>query len=678
MRPDTAGMFWDDTPPPKILKEKIKRTPPERVWEHPDYLPHLDKARALNPSFMSAHELLEACQKRQPLIYDCEVYPNFFLVTFVNYETGKCVWFELSDDCPWMDIEKLAWVFTKCLIVGFNSLFYDSNILSLAIVGASTETLYEATVRMITQGERPDEVLASYGIKEKPQRDEIDLIEVAPLSANLKTYGGRLHAPTLQDLPFPVGTYLSHDQRTIVRWYNLQGDIVDTAIMYRELSKQIDLRKIMSTRYGVDLRSKSDAQIAEAVIRAEVHRMRGNNHRIKKREVIPGEQFYLRREPYIAFQTERMRALYEAILASPFEIGMDGYVIEPPVIGNLDLPIGNQVYRMGIGGLHSTEKKQVRKSDAHGKVMDRDVASYYPKRILNVGMYPAQLGPEFLIIYGTIVDDRLAAKKAAQKDVAESLKIVVNGAFGKTLSPWSIMFAPEMGIQVTVGGQLCLLMLIEAFELSGIEVISANTDGVTCYVPNHLHEVYLQIIKWWERTVSLETEEKIYKGLYSRDVNNYMAVDEKGKVKAKGAYLNAYKDPDLAIFRFHKNPVNTICLEAIEAYLVHGIALEKTVHDCTDIRKFVTVRSVRGGGVKNGEYLGKTVRWYYAKEEAGEIIYALSGNKVPRSDGARPCMELPASLPEDLDLDWYVREADSLIQDFGLSTTLENVPCMTP
>lgn len=667
MRPDTAGMFWDDTPAPKILKEKVKRTPPERVWERPDYLPHLDRAKALRVDLMSAYELGQAAQLRQPLIYDCEVYPNFFMVSFVNYVTGKAVCFEESAYASF-NPDALRWVFENCLLVGFNNLFYDSNIIALAVAGFGPEALHEATVRMIVYGEKPDEVLKAHKVT-KPKRDEIDLIEVAPLSANLKTYGGRLHAPTIQDLPFPPGTYLTEDQCTIVRWYNLEGDIVDTAIMYRELKKQIELRELMSTRYGVDLRSKSDAQMAEAVMRAEVKRMSGQ-YRIQVPDYPDGTFFFLQHEPYIKFKTRELQDLYNEILTTPFEI-VGGVVVAPKCLSDQIIPIGHQSYRMGIGGLHSVEKQQVCYSNDRGKLYDRDVASYYPRRILNVGMFPPQIGRIFLSIYNTIVDDRLKAKLAKLKDIAESLKIVVNGTFGKLLSVWSALFAPHMGIQVTVGGQLCLLMLIEALELGGITVVSANTDGVTSYVPNDRHARYLAIVKEWEAQVGLETEEKVYRALYSRDVNNYMAIEESGKVKAKGAYLNAYKDPDLAIFRFHKNPVNTICLEAIEAYLVHGIALEKTVHACTDIRKFVTVRTVRGGGVKNGEYLGKTVRWYYATGETGEIVYASSGNKVARSDGAKPCMELPQTFPDDVDLNWYVREADSLLQDFGLSTTLE-------
>jgi len=416
------------------------------------------------------------------------------------------------------------------------------------------------------------------------------------------------------------------------------------------------------------LRSKSDAQMAEAVIGAELRRRSGG--RIKKPDIQPGSFFHLQHEPYLQFHTPLMKEVYAKVLQAPFIIGADGTVGTPQVLADMQVPIGKQIYRMGIGGLHSAEQKQVRHSDANGKLYDRDVASYYPKRILNLGMYPEQLGRDFLLVYNGIVVARLTAKEAGDIIAADSLKIVVNGTFGKTGSPWSIIYAPRMMVQVTVGGQLCVLMLIEMMELCGIEVISANTDGITCYVPNDRHAAYLELIKWWEQATQLKTEETQYRSMYSRDVNNYMAVKMDGKVKAKGAYLNAYDDSKLAIFRFHKNPVNIVCLQAVEAYLVKGTPLAHTVHACTDVRRFLTVRAVRGGAVKNGEYLGKTVRWYYGKGGAGEIIYASSGNKVPRSEGAVPCMELPAGLPADLDLDWYVREADDLLRDFGLPSTL--------
>ena len=49
----------------------------------------------------------------------------------------------------------------------------------------------------------------------------------------------------------------------------------------------------------------------------------------------------------------------------------------------------------------------------------------------------------------------------------------------------------------------------------------------------------------------------------------------------------------------------------------------------------------------------------------GEIIYAKNGNKVPRTDNAKPLMDLPALLPEDIDYAWYEQEAYSMLADLA-------------
>ena len=121
------------------------------------------------------------------------------------------------------------------------------------------------------------------GQKVQPlQIDHIDLMEVAPLKASLKIYGGRLHVPKMQELPFHPDLVLTPDQITCVRWYCINSDLTATAFLYMELEPQIKLREQMSVKYGIDLRSKSDAQIAEAVINTEYRRLTGVDARERR------------------------------------------------------------------------------------------------------------------------------------------------------------------------------------------------------------------------------------------------------------------------------------------------------------------------------------------------------------------------------------------------------------
>src|SRR5690606_10190251 len=101
--------------------------------------------------------------------------------------------------------------------------------------------------------------------------------------------------------------------------------------------------------------------------------------------------------------------------------------------------------------------------------------------------------------------------------------------------------------------------------------------------------------KWWESVTGLTMECEDYISLHSRDVNNYIAVYPKGKVKRKGVYR-----PSGLVE--NKNPNMDICAEAVTNYLVDGTPIERTVRECRDIRQFVVVRKVKGGGYWRRQY----------------------------------------------------------------------------
>jgi hypothetical protein len=390
---------------------------------------------------------------------------------------------------------------------------------------------------------------------------------------------------------------------------------------------------------------------------------------------------------------------------------------------------------LGIGGLHSQESEVSHLADDEHMIVDRDVTSYYPSIILNQGLYPETLGPHLLEVFKVLVDRRVAAKRKNRElkalkvkghayrsqlikpdkesstplvraeeyvskvteyigkitleqdvefdrsvTVMDSLRITINGAFGKLGSVYSALYAPDLMIQVTVTGQLTLLMLIERFEMAGIKVISANTDGIVTRYSRSRHEEVAAIVKQFEQETQFEFEDTHYSGLYSRDVNNYIAIKPDGEVKTKGTF----KAGDL-----QKNTQNDICNEALIAYLKDGTPIEETIRACKDIRKFVTVRTVKGGGVFNRitfdnptvynegdvvksekqhvtRYLGKVVRWYYGTNDTGTINYKTSGNKVPRTDGCVPLMDLPVDFPNNVNYNFYINEVNDLLMDIGL------------
>ncbi|MFN8758678.1 MAG: hypothetical protein ACK5XA_07715 [Tagaea sp.] len=583
------------------------------------------------------------------VILDLETYRDYFLAAFLNIDTGNVRHVELHDGQPF-DGDTVRKILRKYRVVTFNGNNFDLPLLNLAMNGAGAGAIKTWANKIINQNARP----WTLGL-ESPRCDHVDLIEVAPGIASLKAYGSRMHCEHLQDLPIPHDASIAPEDRETLRSY-CANDLRTTLALFRRLEPQIDLRTKMGGIYGIDLRSKSDAQIAETVIRREVERRRGAPLAKEDPFRLVGARFQYRAPAFVSFDSDNLRAMLHAIELADFVVGSSGAVTMPKELAGAKIKIGSGVYRMGIGGLHSSEESVAHFADADTVLIDRDVASYYPAIILRCGLTPESLAPHFLPVYRGIVEERLAAKKSGDKVKADALKITINGSFGKFGSPYSILYSPSLLIQVTVTGQLCLLMLIEMIEQAGAQVVSANTDGIVIKAPRrHLPNVEAAV-RHWEMTTGFDTEATEYRALYSRDVNNYIAVKPDGSVKLKGAYAEG---------SLSKAPSAPIATGAVVKYLVDGTPIDETIAACQDIRKFVCARNVKGGAVKDGQPLGRVARWYYALGELDCIRYAVNNYTVPRTEGARPLMTLPASVPADLDREWYVLEARSILRDIG-------------
>ncbi len=602
---------------------------------------------------------------RPKTLHDIECFPNFFLICFRKADGEVVVSFEQHDESGTvLNRAAIIRALRYYTLVGFNCLNYDIPLLIYALSKPRTNAELKAASDAIIHGNlRPWQFEELFGVDIPDFIDAIDLSEPAPgVMIGLKQYGGRLHSRRLQDLPYPHDKHLTADEIVVVRDY-CGNDLQTTLDLYLALVKQIELREAMSLQYGVDLRSKSDAQIAEAVIKHELEAKLGR--RIYRPEIPHGTRFKFEVPGYMQFQRPELQALLADVARTEFALSPNGSVEMPDELGDRKIKLGSSVYRLGIGGLHSSEKSVSHRATADIALVDRDVASFYPNLILTRGLAPRHLGDEFLHVYRGIVDRRLAAKRSGDKVVADSLKIVANGSFGKLGSPWSALYSPDLMIAVTVGGQLALLMLIEALELRGISVVSANTDGVVSKVPRAREADFADVIRWWEKTTALETEETRYRALYSRDVNAYAALKVGSGVKGKGVFQIDVAEA------LKKSPANIICVEAVLRFLDEGFPIGETIRSCRDVRKFLTLKKATGGAQWRGQFLGRYARWYRSTQSTDYVGYAKTKNadgtpkKVGGSDNAVPLMELGGDFPDDIDFAWYVSEAMGLLKAVG-------------
>lgn len=643
-RADSVGMFWQDE------ERQNKGVPKQPSTAHLTAVP--EGGLGFEPSVLPpSKQVPEYIPTIPQAIMDIECYPNYFLVMFMRLNDDKVIAFERTGEVE-LDRAAISGIFRKYEMITFNGNNFDIPLLRYALTGATNEELKEATVDIIVNDMGPYQFEKKY--KQWPvPLNHIDLIEVAPGMVSLKTYGARLHVEELQDLPIEPDTVLTLEQKLEIGIY-CQKDLRATKRLFLDLLPQIELRRTMSKQYHCDLRSKSDAQIAEEVIKGEIVKATGQR---PPKPVIEAREFYYQLPSFIRSNNIQIRNAMEIVTTEPFTIHKNGRIEMPRRLRELKLKINQSVYQMGMGGLHSTEEAAHHFEAEDRIIADWDVASYYPSIILNCKLAPKQLGDHFLTCYQSIVTERLQAKRDGDKVKADSLKITINGSFGKLGSPYSFLYAPELMVQVTVTGQLSLLMLIWMMEDNGIQVVSANTDGIVLSCPREKESLMVELVEKWQESTGFEMEREDYKALFSRNVNNYIAVKKNGSVKTKGCFAPA---------SISKNPQNEICNLALIEFLKSGKPFIETIQECTDVTKFLAVRKVNGGAVKDKQYLGKVARWYWARGGKGTINYKNNGHSVPCTEGARPLMDLPPEFPSDIDYGRYEKECHNLLRDLGL------------
>ena len=595
--------------------------------------------------------------------FDTETLPNRTLFCAKNIETGE--WFDLwrhEAGAP----EKLKSFINSNVetLVGFNSRSFDNVIVAAFCAGRSEIEIKRIADDVINNRLRYWEAMRKFDLFDV-MGDHIDLIEVAPSFVGLKAYGARMHMPKLQDMPIAHTDMITKDQETDILEY-CHNDVDTTEELLRQLENEVLLRVEMSRRYKVDMRSKSDAQMAEAAYVTSMGLKYTKNKIPETIEYTPPS--------FLKFRNFKLQQLLDRTASHVFEMNpVTGHVRLPEFLGSEIITFGTGSYQLGVGGVHSVHDKKVCHIAGGDYICDIDAASFYPSIILECGFVPALLGKRFVDEYCKIYEQRLEAKRSGDKTTDATLKISLNGTFGKLASKHSVLYSPDLMLAVTLTGQFTLLMLIEWLETHGVITLSANTDGIAIFFKEDQKALVEKTVDEFSKISKFNFEYTYYRALAMKDVNNYIAIKQNRNLKVRGIY---------APLSLKKNPTAQVSADAVGQWLAFGTSFESTIYNAP-FTDFISARNVTGGGQQNGIYLGKVVRWYQSTDMDNEPIkYASNGNKVPKTEGAKACMTLLDKIkhPEDLDYEWYIKEAIKIAVAVGCSNylTAEQLQSIAP
>ena len=253
----------------------------------------------------------------------------------------------------------------------------------------------------------------------------------------------------------------------------------------------------------------------------------------------------------------------------------------------------------GMGGLHGAPPKPGR----YHRVKHKDVASMYPSSIVHLNALGPATGK-----YDEMRRQRVAIKHSDPVR-AGALKLVLNSVYGNFKNRYSKLCNPMASATVCIYGQIALFSLCRELHKAGYKVINANTDGVVYLEDPELNDRDEQICKEWEEEFdgyTLETD--YFEEWIQRDVNNYIAVEENGKITVKGGDVNKYQTNKY----FSNNSARVIQIALVE-HLVSGKAVLTVLNERTDdplLWQYILKAGSTFEGVQNkeGEWQNKVNR----------------------------------------------------------------------
>lgn len=620
-------------------------------------------------------------------VYDVETFPNCF--TLVARELGtktyrKFVIHESRNDVT----ELLNWLKTKPILIGFNNLNFDDQILEyLWRKGdATAEELFKFGQKII-EDLKTDKFAAPYSEWDL-SFISIDLLKInhynwGPRFTSLKWLEFTTRWPKMRDLPLDWDQPVSKSKISQVLTYN-RNDVDVTYDFFMRCLPQIELRKTFAKEYNERrVLNMSDSSLGSYLFKEYLIRDYGVDKALlkkggtKRNKISIGECIL----PYIRFEHPDLQAMQREF---------EGMVVDAKRLKgvfNKKVLFEDMEFSFGMGGMHACYESGVYDSDDEHAILSIDVKSYYPNLAIANNFYPEHLGKDFCQIYRDVYNKRSEYEKGSAKNYA--LKILLNSVYGKSNSEYSYLHDPQYTLKITVNGQLLIVRLAERLSNYG-RLLMVNTDGLEIRIRRDMLDEVMEECTAWELLTGLTLEHDEYRKLIIRDVNSYIAVNKDGKAKRKGAFeiYYDYTEEDGKPHSYHKNPSGTIIPEAVYEYLVNGVSIPQTILNRNNIHDFLygikkkknfdylLLCPENDGTVSVDKRTERTIRYYIAHkgatlykhfldERKADLIAVNKGEKITLAMDIvdERIFDENETKHYDVDYDYYIREAYELLHE---------------
>jgi hypothetical protein len=632
------------------------------------------------------------------LCYDIETMQELFLIGIYDPENKIYHEFEVSKDKYQLDgFIRFTEIYKDYHWVGYNNLRFDSQVVEWILRNHDQWHELSALEVCAKIAQKAADVIhdANYDVFPEYREEWLTLKQIDLFKLNhydnknrlvsLKRLEFEMDLENIEEMPIHhTKTNMTLEEVQLTREY-CKNDVMATYEFYKittgntehplyKGNNQIELRQDIQEEFGIPCLNYSDSKIGDEMIKK--YYCQEKNIQLNE---LP-KKGYFRKEiivknciaDYISFQTPQLQEFLKKVRALRLGL-MDDFKEE--------IHFHDNVYSFMKGGLHTENKPKIFEADEDHLIIDWDVSSYYPAIIINNGRYPAHLGKEFLRGYKAMFEKRLELKPLAKKDkkirgIVGALKLAVNSVYGKSSDMQSWIYDRQLTMFTTITGELSLMMLIEAYELQGLHVISANTDGVTIRIHKDDEQKMHDINKWWMDVTQYELERTDYSKIIFSTVNDYLAIKTDGEIKKKGDFLTD--------FELHKNKSARIASIALEQYYVNDVPIETTIKNHKNIFDF----AMRQKASRNFHYEGynkakgeknvynKLIRYYVSN--TGEKLLKIKNEDCDTNAAAVSQVEAGEwvctvcnHLTKDHDMsninyDYYIEKANRIVSKIQL------------
>ena len=380
---------------------------------------------------------------------------NIFTATFVDKDSDEIRTFVISNT---KDQRKELFEFLNTEVdglIGYNSIFFDAQIIEYMYRYPScTAENIRSYAYAITQdnNRRPD--VAENNLRHK----HLDLFRALSLSVKAKRTGLKwteyqIDFDNIEDMPSQGE---GDNWLEMILSYNL-NDVLATKALYFKNIHEIELRKTLTKREGINLMNSTEPDMAKKLFAKYLSKAMGISEWDLRsmgtdRNVVKVSDIIF---PYIKFKTEKLQQVLEAF--KKLELGKkDKFDLEIKWQG---IPV-----TYGLGGLHGSPNNKIINSDNTLVIKSLDAVSYYPHLFFKNGQHPEHLPKEiFLPLYEGFYEERKNIPKSDPRNYI--LKILLNSSYGLTNDEYSFLRDRQVTLSICINGQLLLSMLFERLTL---------------------------------------------------------------------------------------------------------------------------------------------------------------------------------------------------------------------